>query len=309
MPLIVKDVKVLLVDFSLEIKSPESEAKIAVSTPEQLESFLASEEKYLKMMTDKILSTGANVVFCQKGIDDVAQYYLAQAGVFACRRVSKSDMEFLSRATGAKILSNLHDVHASALGEAKEVEEKTHSDDHFIYLRGCQNQRVATLILRGQTVHVVDEIERAVKDGLGDVISTVKSGKIVPGGGAIEIELARRLRVYAKSMGGREQLAIEEFAHALESVPEALAENAGLDPLDILTELRKRHEAGMQGHGLNLFTDSIEDTLNAGIVEPLKVKTQAISSASEVAMMILRIDDVLVSKRGAQQMPRYEGID
>ncbi len=309
MPSVVKDAKILLVDFSLEIKNPETEAKIAVSTPEQLDSFLASEEKYLKMMTDKIISTGANVVFCQKGIDDVAQYYFAQAGIFACRRVSKSDIEFLSRATGAKVLSNLQDVHGSALGEVQEVEEKEFGDEHFVYFRGCQNPRVATLILRGATKHVVDEIERAVKDGLGDVIATVKSGKVVPGGGAIEIELARRLRIFAKSLGGREQLAIEEFAHALESIPEALAENAGLDPLDILTELRKRHESGMQNHGLNLFTDTIEDTFSAGIVEPLKVKTQAISSASEVAMMILRIDDVLVSRRTDHQPSGYRGVD
>ncbi len=309
MPSIIKDAKILLVDFSLEIKNPETEAKIAVSSPEQLESFLQSEERYLKTMTDTILSTGANVVFCQKGIDDVAQYYLAQAGILACRRVSKSDLEILSRATGARIISHLHDVHGSALGEAKEVEEKVFGEDHRIFFIGCQNPRVATLILKGPTRHVVEEIERAVKDGLGDVIATIKSGKVVPGGGAVEIELARRLRIFAKTLGGREQLAIEEFAHALESIPEALAENAGLDPLDILTELRKRHEAGMICHGLNLFTDQIEDTFNAGIIEPLKVKTQAISSASEVAVMILRIDDVLVSRSSRQQQQGYQGIE
>lgn len=295
MPAKVNNVNILLIDIALELKNPETEARISVSTPEQLESFIQSEERYLKNMTDKIINSGTNVVFCQKGIDDVAQYYLAKAGIFACRRIAKSDMEKLARATGGKIISNFNDLNGDNLGKAEVVEEIKKGEDSLTYVRGCKNPRAVTIVIRGGTQHVIDEIERAVKDGLGDVISAVKSGKIVAGGGAVEVELARRLRIFAKTQGGRAQLAIEEFANALESVPEVLAENAGLDPIDVLTELRKRHEAGLYNQGLNLLNDQIADTFSAGIVEPLKVKTQAIQSASEVATMILRIDDVLVS--------------
>ncbi len=311
MPSVIKEAKILLADFPLELRSPETEAKIEVSSPEQLESFLASEEKYLKTLTEKIISSGASVVFCQKGIDDVVQYYLAQAGILACRRVSKSDMELIARATEGKILSNLHDIHASLFGEAEIVEEVKKGEDSYLYIKGCANPKAVTLIVRGATDHVVDEIERSVKDGLGDIIASVKSGRIVAGGGAVEMELAKRLRSFARTLGGREQLAVEEFARALESIPESLAENAGLDPLDILAELRKRHESGFVNYGLNLFKDSIEDTMQAGIIEPLKIKTQAISSASEVATMILRIDDVLVSKGSSSSagQSRYEGMD
>jgi len=291
----IKEAKILMIDSPLELKNPETETKISVSTPEQLESFLHAEENYLKDLTNKIISSGANVVFCQKGIDDVAQYYLAKAKIFACRRIPRSDMEKLARATGGKIISNLADLRIEDFGMAEIVEEIKKGEDSMIYVRGCKNPKAVTIVIRGGTSHVLDEIERAIKDGLGDVASAVRSGKVVPGGGAIEIEVARRLRLFAKTQGGRVQLAIEEFATSLESIPEALAENAGLDPLDILTELKKRHEAGLYTHGLNLFTDQIGDMLSAGIIEPMKVKTQAIQCASEVASMILRIDDVLMS--------------
>ncbi len=296
MPSKVEDARILLTDAALELKSPETEAKISISSPEQLESFLLAEEKYLKEMTDKIISSGANVVFCQKGIDDVAQYYLAKVGIYACRRISKSDMEKLARATGGRVISNLNEISQELFGEAEVVEELRRGENALTYVRGCKNPKSVTIVVRGGTDHVVDEIERAIKDGLGDVAAAVRSGKVVPGGGAVEVELARRLRVFARTIGGREQLAIEEFAKSLESIPETLAENAGLDPIEILTELRKRHESGLYGNGLNLFTNKIEDTFAAGIIEPLKIKTQAINSASEVAMMILRIDDVLVSR-------------
>ena len=195
-----------------------------------------------------------------------------------------------------KIVSNINDLTPSQFGKAEIVEEVKQGTESLVYIKGCQNPRAVTLVIRGGTIHVLEETERAIKDGLGDVISALKYGKVVPGGGAVEIELARRLRLFARTVPGREQLAIEEFASALESIPEALAENAGLDPIEIITELKKRHEQGLLGQGLNLFTDKIEDTYAAGIIEPLKVKTQAINSASEVATMILRIDDVLVSK-------------
>jgi len=311
MPSKIENARILLVDFALELRNPESEAKISVSTPEQLESFIKSEERYLKDMTDKIISSGANVVFCQKGIDDVAQYYLAKSGIFACRRVSKSDLEKLARATSGKILSNLNDINQNMFGKAQVVEEKRKGDDSMTYVSGCSNPKAVTIVVRGGTSHVVDEIERAIKDGLGDVASAVKSGKIVPGGGAVEIELSKRLKAYAKTLGGREQLAIDEFANSLESIPETLAENAGLDPIEITTELKRRHEAGMANHGINLFTNKIEDTLAAGIIEPIKVKSQAINSASEVAMMILRIDDILISKGSPSKSSNnpYAGMD
>ena len=312
MPASVKNARILLVDFALELRNPESETKISVSTPEQLESFIKSEERYLKEMTDKIIASGANAVFCQKGIDDVAQYYLAKAGIFACRRVSKSDLEKLARATSGKIVSNLNDINQNLFGRAEVVEEVKNGPDSLTYIRGCSNPRAVTIVVRGGTSHVIDEIERAIKDGLGDVASAVKSGKVVAGGGAVEMELSKHLRTFAKTLGGKEQLAIDEFANSLESIPETLAENAGMDPIEIVTELKRRHETGLSSQGLNLFTNKIEDTLAAGIIEPVKVKSQAISSASEVAMMILRIDDILVSKgssKGKLPSNPYEGMD
>ena len=313
MPYKIQNAKILLVDFALELRNPETEAKISVSSPEQLENFIKSEERYLKALTDKVIASGANVVFCQKGIDDVAQYYLAKKEIFAVRRVTKSDMEKIARATGGKIVSSLEEVNSSDFGKAKEVEEIKYGDNAMTYIRGCDNPRAVSIVVRGGTSHVVDEVERAIKDGLGDVISAVKSGKVVAGGGAVELELAKRLRGFAKTLGGREQLAVEEFANSLESIPETLAENAGLDPIDILTEMRKRHEAGFARDGINLFNNQIEDTFAAGIIEPLKIKTQAISSASEVATMILRIDDVLTStgSSGKNRMPAnpYEEMD
>jgi len=313
MPLKITDAKILLTDVPLELKSPETETKISISSPEQLESFIASEERYLKNMTEKIINSGVNVIFCQKGIDDVAQYYLAKAGIFAVRRIPKSDMEKLARATSGKIISNLNDISAGQFGRAEIVEQIKRGEDSMTYVRGCSNPRAVTIIIRGGSSHVIDETERAIKDGLGDVISAVKEGKVVSGGGAVEIELSKRLRTFARSLGGREQLAVEEFANSLEAVPDALAENAGLDPIEIIAELKKRHEQGGRDDGLNLFANKIENCFNAGIIEPLKVKTQAISSASEVAQMILRIDDVLVSKTSGTnvRMPSnpYEGMD
>lgn len=300
MPSKIDGARILLTDAALELRNPEAEAKISVSTPEQLESFVFSEEKRVKDMTDMIIASGANVIFCQKGIDDVAQYYLAKAGILAVRRVPRSDMEKLARATSGKIVSNFDDISVEQFGSAELVEEERSGNENMLYIRGCKNPMAVTIVIRGGTTHVIDEIERAVKDGLGDVASAIKSGKIVAGGGAVEMELSKRLRAFAKTIGGREQLAIEVFANALESIPEALAENAGMDAIDVLTELRKLHESGKTNFGLNLFNDMIEDTFTAGIIEPIKVKLQAISSASEFAMMILRIDDILVSKSGGQ---------
>lgn len=313
MPGKIENARILLADFPIELKNPEREAKISISTPQQLQDFITAEELALKNITDKIIASGANVVFCQKGIDDVAQYYLSKAGIYACRRVSKSDMDKLARASSAKVVSSFGEFETGDLGFAQIVEEVKKGDNSLTYVRGCKNPKAVTIIVKGSTEHVVDEVERAIKDGLGVVVSAVKSGKIVSGGGAIEIELSKKLRDFAKTLGGREQLAVDEFASALETIPETLAENAGLDPINIITELKQRHMSGNSRDGLNLFTNRVEDCVSAGIVEPLKVKTQAISSACEVATMILRIDDVLVSsgKGNNSSINRnpYEGMD
>ncbi len=311
MPLKVQNAKIALLDSALEIKGPETEAKISVTSPEQLQGFMEREERILKEMTAKIKSSGANVVFCQKGIDDIAQYYLAKDKIYACRRVAKSDMEKLAKATGGKIISSWSELNSEQLGNADLVEEVKNNDEAMTYVRGCKNPKALTILIRGGTEHVISEIERAIKDGIGVVSSVLKDKKILPGAGAIEVELAKRLREYSRTLGGREQLAVEEFASALECIPITLAENAGLDPIDILTELRARHMNGETNAGINLISRKIEDSINAGIIEPIRIKQQAIDSATEVAVMILRIDDVIASgnknkHHPAQGMQDYE---
>ncbi len=310
MPSKITNARIALIDFPLELKNPEIEAKISITSPEQLHSFLNEEEKFIKNMVEKVKLSGANVIFCQKGIDDFAQYLLSKEGIYACRRVEKSDMEKLSKATGAKIVGNLSELTPFELGNAEIVEEVKHGEDNYTHVKGCQNPKALTILIHGGTTHVIDEIERALKDGLGDVICSLKSGYVVPGGGAIEIELARRLREFSQGLLGREQLAVEEFASALEFIPSTLAENAGLDPIDILTELKSRHDSGDKNTGINLFTNKIENVFEAKIIEPLKIKTQAINSASEVAIMILRIDDVIASSgRSSGQSMRMPEMD
>jgi len=312
MPSRVENAKILLSDFAIEIKSPETDTKISISSPEQLQNFIEQEENILRKMVEKIKEVGANVVFCQKGIDDIAQYYLAKYGIYACRRVSKSDMEKIAKATQAKIISNINEITPEQLGYAETVEETKQGEESLTFIRGCKNPKSVTILLRGGTEHVLDEMERAIKDGLGDVAASIKDGKIVAGGGALEIELAMELRKFAQSLGGREQLAVEQFASALEFIPVTLAENAGLDPIEALTELKAKHDLGEKRAGLNLFVNRIEDNFKAGIVEPLRIKTQAIDSASEVSMMILRIDDVIASNSkssSSRGTPSMEGIE
>jgi len=312
MPKSVLDAKIALVDFPLELKNPEIDTKISISSPEQLQSFIAEEEREIKEIVEKVKTSGANAVFCQKGIDDFAQYLLAKEKIYVCRRVAKSDMEKISKATGGKIVSNLSELTPFELGNAQIVEEVKHGEDTLTYIRGCQNPKALTILIHGGTEHVIDEMERALRDGLGDVVCSLQSGLVVPGGGAIEIELARRLREFGQSLSGREQLAVEEFASALEFIPITLAENAGMDPIDVLTELKSRHDSGEKNAGLNLFTNKIENVLEAKIIEPLKIKSQAINSAGEVATMILRIDDVIASngkdKGGMQGMGMPPGM-
>jgi thermosome len=299
MPSIIRDAKIALVDFPLELKNPEIDTKISISSPEQLQGFIDQEEKTIKNMVEKVKESGANVIFCQKGIDDFAQYLLSKEDIYACRRVAKNDMEKISKATNGKIVSNLSELGFSELGYSQVVEEIKHSENSLTYIKGCQNPKALTILIHGGTEHVIDETERALKDGLGDVASSLKFGLVVAGGGAIEMELAKRLRHFGQSLSGREQLAVEEFASALEFIPTTLAENAGIDPIDILTELKSRHDSGEKNAGLNLFTNKVENVLEARIIEPYKIKSQAIISASEVAIMILRIDDVIASSEKA----------
>jgi len=308
MPVSVKDARIALIDSALEIKSPGTDTKISINTPDQMQSFLDQEEKMIKAMVDKIRSSGANVLFCQKGIDDIAQYFLAKYGIYACRRVAKSDMEKLARATSGKIISNFNEITVEQLGKADLIEEIKHGEEAMTYVRGCQNPKALTILLRGGTPHVMDEMERAMKDGLGDVAAALRDGKVVAGGGAVEIELSKELRKFAQGLGGREQLAVEEFASSLEFIPSTLAENAGMDPIDVITELKARHDKGEKYAGLNLFTGKVEDNLHAGIVEPLRIKTQAINSSTEVSMMILRIDDVIASSDKKPKQQGYGGM-
>ncbi|MFA5174550.1 MAG: thermosome subunit alpha [Candidatus Pacearchaeota archaeon] len=306
MPSRIENAKIALISDALELKNPEGDAKISITSPEQLQSFVNREEMMLKKIVEKIKSSSANVIFCQKGIDDVVQYYLAKEKIYACRRVAKSDMESLAKATGARIVSNLNELSEGELGKSQIVEEIKEGDESMTYVRGCENPKALTILIHGGSEHVMDEIQRALKDGLGDAASVIKTKKIVAGAGAIEMELSKRLRDFANSFSGREQLAILEFANSLEFIPVTLAENAGLDPIDVLTELKSRHNAGEKHAGINIFNNKVEDVLKEGIIEPLKIKTQAISSATEVAVMILRIDDVLASK--GSKSPKGTGM-
>ena len=308
MPVKIENARIALVSEALELKTPGSEAKISVSSPSQLEDFLSREERILKNIVEKIKNSGANVIFCQKGIDDVVQYYLAKEGIYACRRVAKSDMENLSRATSGKIVTSLNELTNNELGRAKIVEEIRHGEEAMTYVQGCENPKAITILIHGGSEHVIDEIERALKDGLGDVAAVIKDRKIVAGAGAIEIELSRKIRRFSNTLSGREQLAVMEFANALEFIPSTLAENAGLDPIDILTELKAKHDNGEKFSGINILNNRIEDCFEQGIIEPAKIKKQAISSATEVAIMILRIDDVLASKSSGGRAPMGGGM-
>ncbi len=298
MPKKVTEAKIALLNAAIEIEKTEVDAKIEITSPDQLQAFLDQEETMLKDMVDSIVATGANVVFCQKGIDDLAQHFLAKAGIYTVRRVKKSDMEKLARATGGRIVTSIHDLSEKDLGRSCIVEERKIGDEKMTFVEECENPKSVSIILRGGTEHVVDELDRAMEDALRVVGVVVEDKMLVPGGGAPEVELALRLREYAATVGGREQLAIEAFADSMEVIPKTLAENAGLDQIDTLVALRSQHEKGMKSAGLDMDTGEPVDMLSLGVVEPLRVKTQAINSAAEAAVMILRIDDVIASKAG-----------
>jgi len=297
MPKRIEEAKIVLLDVALEVKETETDAEIRITSPEQMQAFLETEQRMLKDMTEKVTSIGANVLLCQKGIDDLAQHYLSKKGILACRRVKKSDMELLSKATGGRIVSNLDDLSASDMGFAKLVEEKKIGGEAMTFVRECKNPKAVTILVRGSTDHVVDEIDRSIEDAIGACASALEIGKIVPGAGSPEAEAAKRLRKFAEKFSGREQLAILAFADALEVIPRSLAENGGLDPIDTLVELRVAHDQGKTSFGINLGNGSIADAMLMGVVEPLKVKTQAIKSAAEAAEMILRIDDVISASK------------
>jgi archaeal chaperonin len=297
MPRKVQNARILLLDCALEIRNTETDAKISITDPEKLQAFLDMEESMLKRMTDKVAASGANVVICQKGIDDVAQHFLAKQGIFALRRVKKSDLERLSKATGGRIVSNLDDLDQQDLGASGIVEEARVGDESMVYVKECKHPKALTLLVRGGTEHVIAEIERALEDSIGVVSAVLRSGKVVAGAGAAEMELARQLRKYAESLSGREQLAVQAFADSMEVIPRTLAENAGIDPIDALTELKAAHDKEERWAGINVFTGKRMDAWKEGVIEPLKIKTQAVSSAAEVAIMILRIDDVITGER------------
>ncbi len=297
MPSPVKDAKIALIDSALEIKKTEIEAKVQITDPSKIQDFLAQESDTFKNMVEKVKKSGANVVLCQKGIDDIAQHYLAKEGIYAVRRVKKSDMEKLAKATGAKIVTNLDDLTSAALGKAEKVEEKKISDDRMTFITGCANPKAVSILIRGGTDHVVSEIERSLNDAIRVVALTKEDGKYLPGGGAIEAELAMKVRNYANSVGGREQLAIEAFAKALEIIPRTLAENAGMDPINTLIQLKADHEKGKVTYGIDFSENKVGDMAKAGVFDPLRVKKHALESAAEVSTMILRIDDVIASKK------------
>ncbi|WP_340819173.1 thermosome subunit alpha [Methanolobus sp. WCC4] len=300
MPKKIENAKIALINTAIELKDTEVDAEISITSPEQLQSFLDQEEKMIKDLVDKVVNSGANVVFCQKGIDDMAQHYLAKAGVFAIRRVKKSDMQKLARATGAKLITNVDEISDADMGKADLVEEKKIGGDPMTFVTGCDNPKAVSILLRGGTEHVIDNIERGLNDSLRVVGVAIEDEKLVAGGGSPEVEVALRLQEYAATLSGREQLAVKAFAEALEVVPRTLAENAGLDPIDMLMELRAHHEKGVKTAGLNVYEGKVIDMWEAGVVEPLRVKTQAINAAAESAVMILRIDDIIASRQGPE---------
>ncbi len=305
MPKKIKNAKIALLDCALEVKDTETKAEIRITSPDQLQAFLEQESRILKEMVKKVVESGCNVVFCQKGIDDLAQHYLSKEKIAAARRVKKSDIEKLAKATGANIVSNVDELTKDDLGYAGLVEEQKIAGEEMIFVRECKDPKAVSILVRGGTEHVVDEAKRAMDDAVLGVAAAIEDGKVVPGGGAVEIELARRLREYAETIGGREQLAINAFSEAIEIIPRTLAESTGKDPIDILVELRTQHEKGRITYGVDVVGGGVTDMKKMGVVEPLKIKTQAIKSASEATEMILRIDDVITAKSGggAPRMP------
>ena len=298
MPRRVERAKIALLDTPLEIEKPEIDAEIRISDPSQIRAFLEQEEEILKNMVEKIAGAGANVVICQKGIDEVAQHFLAKKEILAVRRVKRSDMEKLERATGGRIISNIDDLKPEDLGEAELVEERKVGEDRMVFIEGCKNPKAVSIVIRGGLERLVDEAERSLRDALSAVADAIKDGRIVAGGGAVEIELAKHLRKYAQKVGGKEQLAIEAFAKALEGLVTSLVENAGLDPIDMIMKLRAAHEKDdRKWIGINVFMGDLANMLELGVIEPVSVKANALKAGTEAATIILRIDDVIAASK------------
>ena len=308
MPRSVSGAKVALINSAIEVKKTEVYAKIQITDPNMLSQFLDEEEQYLRSLVDKIQNSGASVVICQKGIDDVAQHYMSKAGLFAIRRAKKSDMEALSKATGGRIVTNIDDLSSDDLGSASKVEERKIGESDMVFVTGCPDAKSVSVLLRGGTEHVVDEIRRAFDDAVGVVAVAHEDGVVLTGGGSVTAAISRELRSYAEGIGGREQMAIEAFSGALEVIPRTLAENAGLDPVNTIIDLRKSHSEGKSHFGVNVYEGGVADMNEGRVFEPSRVVEQAIQSASETAVMILRIDDV-ISSRASPPMPEGGEFD
>jgi thermosome len=299
MPRRIENAKIALINEALEIKKTEFEAKLNISSPNQIKSFMEEENQMLKDMVNKIKSTGANVVLCQKGIDDIIQHYLSKEGMLAVRRIKESDMTKLAKATGGRIVGRVDDLNDTELGLAENVEEKRVEEDNWVFIEGCKNPKAISILLRGGTQRVIDEADRSMHDALMVVKDVIEKPKIVYGGGAPEAFIALKLRDWSKSLSGRDQLAVEKFADAMESIPLALARNAGMNPIDTITQLRSKQSTGEKFTGVDVINGTIADFEKLGIVEPVKVKEQIIKSATETANMILRIDNVVASSRSS----------
>jgi thermosome len=307
MPQKIKNAKIALINASLEVKKTETSAEVKIRSADQLKSFLAEEERMMRRLAERIKESGANVVICQKGIDDLVQHYLAKDGIMAVRRAKKSDLEKLEKATGGNVVSTVEDLTKSDLGHAGLVEERKISGDKMLFIEQCKNPHAVSIVIRGGTEHVVDEVDRSLHDTLRVLGSIIEDGKAVAGGGSVETELALKLRDYGASLKGREQLAVEKFAEAMEIIPRTLAENSGLDPIDKLVALKAAHERGEKYAGLDVYTGKIVDMRANNVIEPLRTKRQAVQSAAEAAIMILKIDDVIASKKGMPAPPGGAG--
>jgi thermosome len=301
MPKTVKQARIALIDAPFEIEKTEFSAEIRIRSPELMKQFLDEEHRILQEMVDKVASVGANVVFCQKGIDDAAQFFLAKKGILAVRRVKRSDMEKLEKATGGRIVTNFEDLEPKDLGYAELVEERKIGEDRMVFVEGCKDPKAVSVLIRAGLERQLDEAERALNDAIMNVINIVDDNRFVPGGGAVEVELAKAVREEASKYPGKEQLAMLAFAEALEIIPKTLAENAGLDPIDIMTALRNKHAENGISYGINLMTGKVDDMFQVGVIEPLKVKVQALKSSFEAAAMILRIDDVIAASKKKEE--------
>ena len=303
MPKKIVDAKIALINAPLEIEKTEFDAKINISSPNQIKSFMDEENQILKDIADKISSIDATVVLCQKGIDDIVQHYLAKAGILAVRRIKESDMTKLAKATGARIVGSVNDLAKKDLGEAQNVEEKSIEEDNWVFIEGCKNPKAVTLLIRGGSQRVIDEADRSIHDGLMVVKDVIEKPLILYGGGAPEEYIATQLKTWSKTLSGREQLAVEKYAEAIESIPIALARNAGMNPIDAITQLRAKHSAGEKSTGVDIVKGEIGDMEKLEIIEPIKVKEQVMKSATETANMILRIDNVIAVSRSSSPEP------